>query len=206
MTNLLIVDEQPIFREGLIGRLNVEEEIKEISEVSSSLEALKLLSLKSFDVLVIDISTPNVDCLQLLETIKTRNLQCKVLMLSMHKKRDCILAAMRFGAAGFIPKSVTGAEFVEAIKIVAIGKSYFSSEIIEFMSEQLAPPALGDVSRREQHILRLVSQGLNDKRIGIELGISARTVETHKRNIKRKLGIDSTIGLVRYAMEYGLAN
>ncbi|REL26959.1 DNA-binding response regulator [Thalassotalea euphylliae] len=205
MIKLLIVDEQPIFREGLIYRISFEAEINVSGEAANSREALTLLTLNAYDVVVIDISMPNIDCIHLLEAIKDRNLQCKVVMLSMYNKRDCILAAIRYGVAGFMLKNVTSDELVDAIKIVAKGKTYFSGEIIEVMSEQLSAGTLADITHRERLVLHLVSQGLNEKCIAIELGISARTVETHKRNIKRKLGIDSTIGLVRYAMECGLA-
>ena len=84
------------------------------------------------------------------------------------------------------------------------GKHYFSSEVTEILSQELASEKRGVVTRREQLVLRLISHGLNNKRIAQELNVSVRTVETHKRNIKQKLGIESTIGLVRYAIDYGL--
>ena len=103
-----------------------------------------------------------------------------------------------------ILKDVPGKELIDAIKKIIAGKHYFSSEVTEILSKELAGEQRGIVTRREQLVLRLIAQGLNNKRIAQEINVSVRTVETHKRNIKQKLGIDSTLGLMRYAIDYGL--
>jgi len=145
-----------------------------------------------------------MDGMYVLELIKEQEMECKVIMLSMHDNKEYILAAMRHGADGYVLKDVPGNELIEAIKKVISGKHYFSSEVTEILSQELASEKRGVVTRREQLVLRLISHGLNNKRIAQELNVSVRTVETHKRNIKQKLGIESTIGLVRYAIDYGL--
>ena len=101
-------------------------------------------------------------------------------------------------------KYQTGKELIKAIKKVFSGKHYFSSEVTEILSKELAGEQRRIVTRREQLVLRLISHGFNNKRIAQEINVSVRTVETHKRNIKQKLGIDSTMGLMRYAIDYGL--
>lgn len=204
MIKVLLVDDHPLFREGLKYRLSLESEIEVAQEAENGKQALALLQQQCFDLVLMDINMPEMDGMYVLELIREQELDCKVLMLSMHDNKEYILAAMRHGANGYILKDVPGNELIAAIKKVASGKSYFSSEVTEILSKELAGEQRGVVTRREQLVLRLISHGLNDKRIAQELNVSVRTVETHKRNIKQKLGIDSTAGLVRYAIDYGL--
>ncbi|REL35602.1 response regulator [Thalassotalea euphylliae] len=204
MIKVLLVDDHPIFREGLMFRLSLDPEIKVTNQAENGQQALTLLQHFEFDVVLMDINMPEMDGMYALELIREQQLDCKVIMLSMHDSKEYILSAMRHGANGYVLKDVPGDELISAIKKVASGKSYFSAEVTDILSQELTSEQRVSLTRREHLILRLVSQGLNDKRIAQELNISARTVETHKRNIKKKLGIESTIGLVRYAIDYGL--
>ncbi|REL29571.1 response regulator [Thalassotalea euphylliae] len=204
MIKVLLVDDHPIFREGLMFRLSLDPEIKVTNQAENGQQALTLLQHFEFDVVLMDINMPEMDGMYALELIREQQLDCKVIMLSMHDSKEYILSAMRHGANGYVLKDVPGDELISAIKKVASGKSYFSAEVTDILSQELTSDQRVSLTRREHLILRLVSQGLNDKRIAQELNISARTVETHKRNIKKKLGIESTIGLVRYAIDYGL--
>ena len=200
----MLVDDHPMFREGLKYRLSLEPEIEVTAEAEDGKQALEFLEQQAFDLVLMDINMPQMDGMYLLELIKEKGFESKVLMLSMHDNKEYILAAMRHGANGYILKDVPGNELVNAIKQVAAGKAYFSPEVTAILSEQIAKEQKPDITRREQLVLRLVSHGLVDKRIASELNISNRTVETHKRNIKRKLGIESTAGLIRYAIDHGL--
>ena len=136
--------------------------------------------------------------------MKEQDIDCKVLMLSMHDNREYIVSAMRHGADGYILKDVPGTELIDAIKKIASGKRYFSSDVTEILSREQETEKGGIITSREQLVLRLISHGLNNKNMATQLNVSVRTIETHKRNIKRKLAIDTTTGLVRYAIEYGL--
>ena len=204
MIKVLLVDDHPLFREGLKYRLSLDEEIEVAAEAENGKQALELIKSNEFDIILMDINMPEMDGMYVLELIKEQGINCKVLMLSMHDNKEYILGAMRHGADGYILKDVPGNELIEAIKKVISGKHYFSSEVTEILSKELAGEQRGIVTRREQLVLRLISQGLNNKRIAQELNVSVRTVETHKRNIKQKLGIDSTVALMRYAIDYGL--
>ena len=204
MIKVLLVDDHPIFREGLMFRLSLDPSIKVTHQAENGQQAITLLQHFEFDVVLMDINMPEMDGMYALELIREQQLDCKVIILSMHDRKEYILAAMRHGANGYVLKDVPGEELIAAIKKVAGGKSYFSAEVTDILSQELANEQRVSLTRREQLILRLVAQGLNDKRIAQELNISARTVETHKRNIKKKLEIESTIGLVRYAIDYGL--
>lgn len=204
MIKVLLVDDHPLFREGLTYRLSLDDSIEVVGEAENGKQALGLIKSLEFDIVLMDINMPEMDGMYVLELIKEQDIDCKVLMLSMHDNKEYILGAMRHGADGYILKDVPGQELIEAIKKVISGKHYFSSEVTEILSKELAGEQRGIVTRREQLVLRLISQGLSNKRIAQELNVSVRTVETHKRNIKQKLGIDSTVGLMRYAIDYGL--
>jgi two-component system nitrate/nitrite response regulator NarL len=204
MIKVLLVDDHPLFREGLKHRLSLDEEIEVASEAENGKQALELIKHNTFDIVLMDINMPEMDGMYVLELIKEQGIDCKVLMLSMHDNKEYILGAMRHGADGYILKDVPGKEVIEAIKKIISGKHYFSSEVTEILTKELAGEQRGVVTRREQLVLRLIAQGLNNKRIAQEINVSVRTVETHKRNIKQKLGIDSTVGLMRYAIDYGL--
>lgn len=204
MIKVLLVDDHPLFREGLTYRLSLDDSIEVVGEAENGKQALELIKSLELDIVLMDINMPEMDGMYVLELIKEQDIDCKVLMLSMHDNKEYILGAMRHGADGYILKDVPGKELIEAIKKVISGKHYFSSEVTEILSKELAGEQRGIVTRREQLVLRLISQGLNNKRIAQEINVSVRTVETHKRNIKQKLGIDSTVGLMRYAIDYGL--
>lgn len=204
MIRVLLVDDHPMFREGLRYRLSLDSEIQVVAEAENGREALELLQRTELDLVLMDINMPEMDGMYVLELIKEQEIDCKVLMLSMHDNKEYIVAAMRHGADGYILKDVPGKELIQAIKKVAAGKPYFSSEVTEILSRELASEQKGIVTRREQLVLRLISQGMNNKRIAQEMNVSVRTVETHKRNIKQKLEIDCTVGLVRYAIDHGL--
>jgi len=202
--NVLLVDDHPLFREGLKSRLSLDEEIEVVDEADNGKDALELIKKVSLDVVLMDINMPQMNGMYVLELIKEQELDCKVLMLSMHDNREYIVSAMRHGADGYILKDVPGAELIEAIKKVAKGGQYFSPEVTQILSQEMGREKGGVITSREQLVLRLISHGLNNKRMAQELNVSVRTIETHKRNIKRKLSIDTTTGLVRYAIEYGL--
>lgn len=203
MLKILLVDDHPLFREGLKYRLSLEPSITQIQEASSGQQALATLAKEAFDVVVMDINMPDGDGMYVLELMRERGIDAKVLMLSMHDNKEYINAAMRNGANGYILKDVAGSELIDALKQVAQGKLYFSREVSSILSSQLQEQK-PEITPREQLVLRLIAKGLADKRIANELDISNRTVETHKRNIKKKLGIDSSLALVRYAIEHGL--
>ncbi len=206
MIRVLIADDHPLFRDGLVHRLSFEPDIEIIAQAENGAQALEMISAKqdSIDVVLMDINMPELDGMYVLELLKEQDNPCKIMMLSMHDNKEFVLAAMRHGADGYILKDVPGAELLNAIKVVAAGKRYFSSEITEILSQEVSKETKSVVTRREQLVLRLISHGMNNKKIAQELNVSVRTVETHKRIIKQKLGIDNTLGLMRYAIDYGL--
>jgi len=204
MINIILVDDHPLFREGLKSRLSLSGEFNVVGEADNGKDALELIASSEFDVVLMDINMPQMSGMYALELIKERGIKCKVLMLSMHDNREYIVSAMRHGADGYILKDVPGQELIDAIKTIAAGKRYFSVEVTEILSKDKESEQGGIITSREQLVLRLISHGLNNKQMAKELDVSVRTIETHKRNIKKKLNISTTTGLIRYAIDYGL--
>jgi two-component system nitrate/nitrite response regulator NarL len=204
MINIILVDDHPLFREGLKSRLSLSGDFNVVGEADNGKDALELIASSKFDVVLMDINMPQMSGMYALELIKEQGIECKVLMLSMHDNREYIVSAMRHGADGYILKDVPGQELIDAIKTIAAGKRYFSVEVTEILSKDKESEQGGIITSREQLVLRLISHGLNNKQMAKELDVSVRTIETHKRNIKKKLNISTTTGLIRYAIDYGL--
>ena len=200
----MIVDDHPMFREGLAYRLGMDDDIEVVAEANNGREALEKIAKTDIDILLTDINMPEMDGMYLLELLREKKHSCKILILSMHDNHEYILSAINNGADGYLLKDVPGSELVRAIRSIYSGKRYFSAEVTEVLSDRLQDAKQNQLTRREQLVLRLVSHGLRDKAIADQLNVSNRTIEAHKRNIKEKLQIGSTTGLVRYAIEHGL--
>ena len=200
----MIVDDHPMFREGLAYRLGMDDDIEVVAEANNGREALEKIAKIDIDILLTDINMPEMDGMYLLELLREKKHSCKILILSMHDNHEYILSAINNGADGYLLKDVPGSELVRAIRSIYSGKRYFSAEVTEVLSDRLQDAKQNQLTRREQLVLRLVSHGLRDKAIADQLNVSNRTIEAHKRNIKEKLQIGSTTGLVRYAIEHGL--
>ncbi len=204
MIKIMIVDDHPMFREGLAYRLGMDADIEIVAEANNGREALEKIAKTDIDILLTDINMPDMDGMYLLELLREKKHSCKILILSMHDNHEYILSAINNGADGYLLKDVPGNELIRAIRSIYAGKRYFSAEVTEVLSDRLQDAKQNQLTRREQLVLRLVSHGLRDKAIADELNVSNRTIEAHKRNIKEKLQIGSTTGLVRYAIEHGL--
>lgn len=204
MINVLLVDDHPLFREGIISRLKMSNDISAINEADNGREAIEKVAELSPDVVLMDISMPEMSGMDALEVLREKYPAIKVLMLSMHDDKEYLLSVIRGGASGYILKDVSGDEMIQAIKTVYRGDKYFSQDITTILAQEDSSDTHNILTSREQFILRLISQGLNNKKIAQELDISVRTVETHKRNITKKLNINTTSGLVRYAIEHGI--
>jgi two-component system, NarL family, nitrate/nitrite response regulator NarL len=204
MINVVLVDDHPLFREGLKARLSLDDDINVIAEGQNGKDAITFIETLEFDLLLMDINMPLMSGMYALEVIKEKSKECKVLIISMHDNKEYIISAMRNGADGYILKDVPGSELIEAIKKIVSGKKYFCSDVTQILAEGPEDEQGGIITPREQLVLRLISHGLNNKQMAKDLNVSVRTIETHKRNIKQKLNISTTTGLVRYAIDYGL--
>lgn len=211
---LLIVDDHPMFRDGVavIVRANPGYEI--VGEAGTSAEGLSLARSLQPDVAVIDISLPDGSGIDLARNVLTYAPDCRVLMLSMHSKIDFIVTAFQAGASAFLAKDSSREQLIHALDAVVSGRQYLDGALSpRIMSELLTrsggEPRMADASynaltRREQQVLRLLAEGMSPAAIAERLFISRKTVENHRTNLLGKLGIKNPVELVRYAARMGL--
>lgn len=184
MIKIILVDDHPLFREGIASRLNMHEGIEVIAEAENGKQLLEKLERCTPDVVMMDISMPEINGMDALEIVKEKFPSVRVIMLSMHDDKEYIVSVIRSGAEGYLLKDISGEEMIAAIHKVHSGGKYFSGEVAEILVQENTADKGDILTTREQLILRLISHGNNDKSIASQLDISARTVETHKRNIK----------------------
>jgi two-component system, NarL family, nitrate/nitrite response regulator NarL len=201
---VLLADDHPLVTEGIRSCLETYERIEVVGEAATGREALEKAKELLPDVVLIDINMPELNGLDAAELFKEQLPDIKLLVLSMHDNREYISRAVQYGARGYVLKDVSSKEIVIAIEAVNNGGTYFSSGVSEILLANLDEGTPGPLTTREQVILSMVAEGKSNKLIARELDISLRTVETHRRNVKRKLDLDSTAGLTRYAIEQGL--
>lgn len=206
---VIIVDDHQVVLEGFIARLESESEIDVVGTASNGLAAIDSVKQHQPDVVLMDISMPLMNGIEATELIKEEFPHVKVLMLTMHDNREYIMNVMQSGAVGYMLKEISAEKMVQAIKTVNLGSTYFCESTTQTLfTEQVTPSAkkVNPLSRREESVLKLVSQGHSSKKIASLLNISYRTVETHRQNIKHKLDIHTTAELAKYALEKGMLN
>jgi len=204
MIKVMLVDDHPLFREGISARLSLSDDINVVGEAENATQALATVGDLQPDIVLLDINMPEMSGIDMLEVLREKNLDVKVIFLSMHDDKEYIARAIQAGAQGYLLKDVCGEEMIKAIVAVSQGEKQFSQEVTEILAKHEQSASKNVLTNREQLILRLISLGYGNKKIAQELNNSVRTVETHKRNITQKLGINTTSGLVRYAIEHGM--
>jgi len=199
---IIIADDHPLVTEGIKGILESFDTIEVIATVSDGQELVDSFEALNADVILLDLNMPHLNGLGATEIMLERNPDTKILILSMHDSPEYISTAMRYGAKGYLLKDIPIDKIVNAIEKVHEGGTYLCTG----SEQQLVPEETGrePLTAREQTILLELASGNSNKQVAFELDISVRTVETHRKNIKRKLGISTTAGLTRYAMEHGV--
>ncbi|MEM9576721.1 MAG: response regulator transcription factor [Pseudomonadota bacterium] len=200
---VLIVDDHPMVAEGIQSILESYEDLHIVGNCNAAQEAIDNLDTYDPDVILMDLNMPGMGGLTATEIVLERRPGTRILVLSMHDSAEYISSALSHGAMGYILKDVPTDEIKEAIDAVMAGRRYLctgASGSLEPKHDDTREALTG----REQTILLQLAQGKSNKEVALALDISVRTVETHRKNIKRKLGISSTAGLTRYAMEHGV--
>lgn len=202
-TRVLIVDDHPMVAEGVSAILETYDDIEVVGTLSNGQEAIDRAAELAPDVILLDLNMPQMNGLSATEILLERSPDMRILILSMHDSPEYISTALRHGAMGYLLKDVPTEEIKSAIDTVMAGERYLctgaTASIAPGTSDGREP-----LTHREQTILLELAQGKSNKDVAAELDISVRTVETHRKNIKRKLGIATTAGLTRYAMEHGV--
>jgi DNA-binding NarL/FixJ family response regulator len=200
---VVIVDDHPMVADGICAILNSYDDIDVIAKLCNGQEIVERAAELNPDVILMDLNMPMMGGLSATEILLEQNPETRILILSMHNAPEYVSTAMSHGARGYLLKDVPTDKIHDAILAVMRGETFLCGGASESLS-----PSTGDgrdaLTAREQTILLQLAQGMSNKEVAMELDISVHTVETHRKNVKRKLGISSTAGLTRYAMEHGV--
>jgi DNA-binding NarL/FixJ family response regulator len=209
-TTIILADDHTVVRQGIRKLLETREDFEIVGEASDGEEAVKLVIEKQPDVAIMDIWMPRLSGIDATRRISKRGLGTKVLVLSMHESRAYVEEVLRAGAAGYIVKNAAASDLLDAIDAVCNGVSYLSPVITQQVVDAIARPAesapsgLGVLTDREREVLQLIAEGLSSKEIASMLGVSLKTVDSHRSNLMEKLDIHKVSGLVRFAIRTGL--
>lgn len=209
---VLVADDHAVVREGIRHVLEATPEFKVVAEASSGDEALALAKTHRPDVVVLDVSMPGATGLQVTGGIRRLLPDAKVLILSMHDHAEYVLESVRAGAHGYLLKDSAATELRRAIEAVCRGESFYSPAVARRLSaavrgeleREQRQTALDHLTAREREVLTGVARGHTNKEIAAGLGISHRTVETHRESLMKKLGLHTVAELTRLALEQGL--
>ena len=202
-TKVAIVDDHPMVAEGIQSILESYDDIDVVATLSNGRELIDNLNTLAPDVILMDLNMPELGGLSATEIVLEQRPQTHIVILTMHDNAEYIASALSHGAMGYLLKDVPTDEIKLAIDTVMAGEQYLCTGA----KGSIAPKQGGAreaLTEREQTILLELAQGKSNKDVAQALEISVRTVETHRKNIKRKLGISSTAGLTRYALEHGV--
>ncbi|MGA2976307.1 MAG: response regulator transcription factor [Spirochaetia bacterium] len=208
MLRIILCDDHPLLREGLKNILLQQPDIKIVEETGSGAEMLEKTKASRFDVIILDISLPDMNGLDALKNLQAQGNRAGVLVLSMHPEEQYAARALRAGAAGYLQKESAAAELVSAVHKIARGGKYVTSSLAEKLAFELQSTADKQphelLSDREYQVLCLLASGRGIKQIALELVLSAPTVATYRSRVMTKLGLSSTVDLVRYALAHKL--
>lgn len=196
---LLLVDDHPLVRDGLRARLETIPHFSVVAEASNADEALHHAVSKQIDLVLMDINLSGMNGIDLTARFHALHPEIAVLMLSMHDKAEYVMQAVQAGARGYVLKDAPAIDIITAIDTVMSGGIYYSAGLSKQLGRPLTPALL--LTPREKEVLQRIATGKSNKHIARELDLSVRTIETHRLNIKRKLGIEGQADLIRFALE-----
>ena len=206
---IIIADDHPVVRQGLRQTIEAEAQFNVIAEASDGQAALELIEQLKPDVAVLDVDMPKIDGFQVARAIAAKRLPVEIIFLTFHGEEDLFHAALDLGAKGYILKDTALDDIVSGIKAVAGGKHFTSLAMTSYLLDRSGRADLPAPRQREfdtltpteLHILKLLADYKTSKEIAAELGISPRTVETHRNNICQKLDLHGSHSLIKYAVK-----
>jgi two-component system response regulator NreC len=210
MTKVLIADDHAIVRAGLRALIREEADLELVGEAAGGYEAIELVGKTRPDVLVLDLSMPDLDGISVTRSIKPNFPDLRILVLTLHEDEALLKEAIKAGAAGYILKRAAESELISAIQTILRGDLYVDPSMVRALlgDPHQTPPqqstSVEILTPREIEILKLIVEGYTNRQIGEHLNISIRTVEGHRANISDKLGLHSRVELVRYAREHAM--
>ena len=210
---ILLADDHQLFCDGLRALLDKEVDLEVVAESKDGRSAVQQAGELKPDVIVMDISMPDLNGMEATRQIVHRTPGTKVLALSMHSDRRFVEGMLKAGACGYLLKDCANEEFIRAIREVAAGRTYLSSAVAGQVVEEYvhgeraeAGAESGVLTAREREVLQLVAEGLRTKEIADRLHISPKTAETHRQQLMNKLNIHSVADLTKFALREGLTS
>lgn len=207
---VLLVDDHTLMREGLRHIISQHQSITVVGEANNGHQALAQVAALQPDVVLMDISMPDMNGIEATRRILDSNEHASVVALSIHTDRQFVLEAMRAGVVGFLPKNCSAQALFDAIVAASQGRTYFAdpqwAEYASELQEEAEPPVGREsiLTGREREILQLLAEGNNTKEIAFALAISVKTVEFHRQQLMKKLDIYNVAELTKYAVREGL--
>jgi len=211
LITVLVADDHPIVRQGVVSLLNAQLDMRVIGEAIDGLRASQLVEQLQPNILLLDIMMPGISGLDLIPVVVRRSPGTRVLVLSMQSDEITILAALQGGAAGYFLKSCPSEDLVDAVRTVALGGRYLSATIdarlllahFDCASHAVEDP-YDNLTVREREVLHLAAEGFSNQQIAERLFISGRTAEHHRASVMHKLGLKTGTELVRFAIRRGI--
>jgi DNA-binding NarL/FixJ family response regulator len=210
MVSIVVADDLKIVREGLIRLLEVREDFSVIGEAANGEEAVAIVMEREPDVVLMDINMPKLSGIEATRQLGKAGCKSKILVLSMHENRAYVEEVLRAGASGYVVKNSASKDVHDAIDAVRSGACYLSPAIAQQVVDAIAQPGdsgpsgVSMLTAREREVLKLVADGLSSKEIASDLGVSLKTIDSHRSNLMEKLDIHKVSGLVRFAIRSGL--
>lgn len=207
---IAVADDHRLVREGLIARLNCLDDIEIVGEGQDGREAVDICNEVHPDIVLMDIGMPVLNGIDATRLVRQECRGTKVIALSMHSEKRFVSEALRAGVSGYVLKDDAFDELAEAIHIVAGGGVYLSPGVQEAIVSDYAGAAGSsamprtELTPREREVLQLIAEGMTTKQVAAHLHLNVKTIETHRRQVMDKIGVDSVAGLVRYALREGI--
>ena len=208
-TEILLADHHVVCREAIRTLIDDSDEFAVVAEASDGREALSVALRLKPDIVITEISTPRLSGIEVIRRLKEELPQVRSLVLSGHEARSKVEQSLRAGAVGYVSKSANAGELMQALEAIRDGRSFVSPSVAQHLIYAIsgrpeAEATPDELTGREREVLQLIAEGLSSKEVATELGVSTRTVESHRANVMDKLGIHKVSGLVRFAIREGL--
>ena len=211
VTRILVVDDHPIVRHGLVELLQAEPDQQVVAEASNAAETMEALSEGNIDLLVLDLSLEGMDGLELIKNIRALHGNLPILVVSTHDEKFYAQRALHAGALGYLSKECAIDNIVAAVRRIRSGKIYVSEEMSDRMLHHMVDgrheateSPIDRLSDRELEVFRSIGRGTSTRQIAEQLNLSIKTIETYRENIKAKLDFDDGHEMVRYAVQWNL--
>ena len=207
---ILLTDDHQIVLDGLSAILSHYPEYEVIAEANNGKDAIKLVGALKPNLIILDIDMPLMNGLVAAKEIKEQYPETQIIILSLHQETSVIRKLIQMGIDGYLLKNADRDEMIAAIEMVRKGRTYFSGEVTLKLSQKTNVSSesgsleMSSLTDRELEVLKAIAEGLSSQEIGKQLHISARTVDTHRTNMMKKLGVKKVVGLLRWAIKWGL--